>query len=276
MAGLREPAATEVRGDGLLATLDPGWNIWGPAGGYIAAIALSAVRHQADSDHRPVSMTGQFVRVAKPGQLEVAVAPVKTGGSALFAVTLSQEGQDVFLAQVWTTSRNDASLPLAPAPPKVPTPDKLRDMAEEMVERGQQPIAFWQNLEGRPANFRVADDAPAHDPHQLRWMRFRDWEQTEDPFLNAMRYVLLIDIGIWPAHWHRQSERGGYLAPSLDVWAHFHGGAAAGEWLLSDADADVSGNGTLSGRVRIWSGDGRAVATGGGACLVMTPKPRPS
>lgn len=274
MAGLPEATMMQASGNRLTANLDPAWNIWGPAGGYIAAIALSAVRGKADPSHRPVSVTGQFVRVAKPGELDVSIATIKTGGSALFAVTLAQDSQPVFLAQVWTTSRNDSSLPLDPIMPKVPAPHSLRRQDELVAERGVKQIAFWQNLEGRPANVRLPDDPPADEPHQLRWMRYRDWSPTDDPFLNAMRYVLLIDIGVWPAHWHRQSERGSYLAPSVDVWVHFHGGAPAGEWLLSDADADVSGNGTISGRVRIWSEDGRAVATGGGHCLVTIPKPR--
>lgn len=41
MAGLVQ--VTTLSGDGSVATVDPGWNIWGPAGGYIAAIALSAL-----------------------------------------------------------------------------------------------------------------------------------------------------------------------------------------------------------------------------------------
>ena len=274
MAGLVEATAMVLTDDGSVATLDPAWDIWGPAGGYIAAIALGAVRTHADAGHRPVTLTGQFVRVAGPGQLDVEVARVKTGGTALLAVTLSQQGRPVFQAQVWTTARSDASLPVTPVMPSVPPPHGLCGQGDLMADRGVEQIAFWQNLEGRPVNFRLADDPPAIDTRQYRWMRFREWAPSDDPFLEAMRYVLLIDIGIWPAHWHRQSERAAYLAPSLDVWAHFHGGPSAGEWLLSDADADVSGHGTISGRVRIWSEDGYAVATGGGNCLVTVPRTR--
>lgn len=274
MPGLMQATAVETGAHGAVVTLDPAWNIWGPAGGYIAAIALSAVRPHTAPGHRPVSLTGQFVRVARPGALDVTVEAIKTGGTALFAVTLAQDGQPVFLAQVWTTARADVSLPLAPVMPSVPPPSSLRGQDELVAARGIAQNAFWRNLEGRPVNFRLAGDPPADDPHQYRWMRFRDWNPTDDPFLDAMRHVLLIDIGIWPAHWHRQPEHGAYLAPSLDIWVHFHDGAPAGAWLLSDADADVSGNGTISGRVRIWGEDGRARATGGGHCLVTVPRAR--
>lgn len=257
---------------GLVCRLDPAWDIWGPAGGYVAAIALRAAGDRAGAGHRPVTLTGQFVSVAAPGAVDVRVDAVKEGSTALYAVTLAQAGRPVFLAQVWTTTRNDPPFPLRPAMPAVPPPHGLRGQDELVAERGIPQIAFWRNIEGRPANFRLFDDPPAEDAHQYRWMRLRDWTATDDPFLDAMRSVLLIDIGVWPGHWHRLTERATYAAPSLDLAVHFHGGAPGGDWLLSDADADVAGNGTISGRVRVWSEDGRAIATGSGHCLVTLPR----
>ena len=109
MAGLIEATAVSATEGGYTVELDAGWDIWGPAGGYIAAIALRAVRGQVAPGHRPVTLTGQFVRVAKPGRLDVEIETIKQGGTALFMVTLAQGGQPVFLAQVWTTARSDAS-----------------------------------------------------------------------------------------------------------------------------------------------------------------------
>jgi acyl-CoA thioesterase II len=272
MSGLIEATALEPDGNGFRVTLDPAWDIWGPAGGYIAAIALRAVRKRAEVGHRPLTLTGQFVRVAKPGAIDVSVEPVKTGMTALYAVTLTQDGKTIFMAQIWTSARAEVSAPVLPVMPDVPPPHHLRGQDEIVAERGIKQIAFWRNVEGRPANFRLYTDPPAATSHQHRWMRFRGWTATEDEFLNAMRYVLLVDIGVWPAHWHRLTESASYVAPSLDIWVHFHGGEPAQDWLLSDADTDVSGNGLISGRVRIWSEAGRAVATGGGQCLVASPK----
>lgn len=272
MAGLMSATALESTGGQFGMMLDPGWNIWGPAGGYIAAIALRAVREHAAAEHRPLTLSGQFVRVAKPGLIEVTVDTVKQGTTALYAVTLAQDGRPIFLAQVWTSARSETSLPVSPLKPDVPPPHSLRGQDEIVAERGINQIAFWQNIEGRPANFRVATDPPAADTHQHRWMRMRDWTPTQDAFLNAMRYAVLIDIGVWPAHWHRLTETADYVAPSLDIWVHFHTGAVAGDWLLSDADTDLSGHGTISGRVRIWSEEGQLLATGGGQCLVTKPR----
>lgn len=274
MSGLIEATALLADGARRHVQLDPAWDIWGPAGGYIAAIALRAVGDHAAAGQRPLTITGQFVRVAKPGLIDVAVVPIKSGGTCLFAVTLSQDNQPVFLAQIWTSARNDVSVSVQPAMPAVPPPAALRDQDEMVAERGLQQIAFWRNLEGRPVNFRVYGDPPAAGPRQFRWMRFRDWPAEADPFLDAMRHVMLIDIGVWPGHWHHLTEPAEYMAPSLDICVHFHDAVPAGDWLLSDADTDVSGNGSISGRVRIWSADGRAVATGSGHCLVTQPRAR--
>lgn len=272
MTGLIEATALAPADDGYVVTLDPGWDIWGPAGGYIAAIALRAVRERAAQGHRPVTITGQFVRVARPGTLDVRIEAVKEGASALFAVTLAQQGGPIFLAQVWTTARSEPSLPVTPTMPDVPPPDALRDQGELAGARGIQPNRFWRNLEARPVHFRTYSDPPAPVPNQYRWMRFREWSAGDDLFFDAMRTALLIDLGIWPGHWHKLTETASYLAPSLDLTVYFHGSEPAGDWLLSDADSDVSGNGLISGRVRMWSRDGRALATGSGHCLVTVPK----
>ena len=127
MAGLVQATAVTATDGGLVAEVDPAWDIWGPAGGYIAAIALSAVRTRAQAEHRPVSMTGQFIGVARPGLLDVTVVPVKTGGTELFAVALAQEGRRIFHAQIWTSSRREDSLSVAPTMPAVPPFNALRD-----------------------------------------------------------------------------------------------------------------------------------------------------
>ncbi len=272
MAGLIEATDLTPQGDGFSAQLDPAWEIWGPAGGYLAAITLRAVRERAAAEHRPVTLTGQFVRVARPGAVDVAVQPVKQGASALYTVTLSQSGEPVFQAQIWTTVRRDPAIPVAPTAPDVPAHDDLPDHRDLLAERGLPLHSFWDNLESRPVNFRAFSDPPAQSSHQYRWMRFVDWDAPPDPYYDAMRSALLIDLAIWPGHWHRITERAGYLAPSLDLTVYFHSDEEAGEWLLSDADSDVAGEGLLSGRVRMWSVDGRALATGSGHCLIVVPK----
>lgn len=272
MAGLVSATKLTPSEAGWSVALDPAWDIWGPAGGYLAAIALRAVREQAPIGHRPVTLTGQFVRVAKAGTLDVTINPIKSGASALNSVRLSQDDQLIFQAQIWTTTRRDASVVVEPDAPDVPDPDGLPDQQTIAAERNLPLNKFWQNFDSRPVNFRTFDETPASVPNQYRWMRFADWSDEPDPFFDAMRTALLIDLAIWPGHWHRITEPARYLAPSLDLTVYFHTDAPAGEWLLSDADTDISSNGLLSGRARVWHADGKAIASGGGHQLVMLPK----
>ena len=57
MTGLIEATALTPANDGYVAALDPGWDIWGPAGGYSVAITFRAVRERAD---------GTEERIGKP------------------------------------------------------------------------------------------------------------------------------------------------------------------------------------------------------------------
>ena len=72
-----------VETDGVLtATLSKDWEIWGPNGGYVAAIALRAAGLRAPEGHRPASFSCQYLSVGKfaPAQAEVRV--IKAGRSA--------------------------------------------------------------------------------------------------------------------------------------------------------------------------------------------------
>lgn len=59
MAGLMAATDLVATATGFQAQLDPGWDIWGPAGGYIAALALRAVREQASARGRGRPWPGQ-------------------------------------------------------------------------------------------------------------------------------------------------------------------------------------------------------------------------
>ena len=67
------------------------------------------------------------------------------------------------------------------------------------------------------------------------------------------------------------------MAPSLDVAVRFHRPAPSSEWLLVEARADVATDGLIGFHNRVWSEDGRLVASGGGMLLCRPrPEPRPA
>jgi hypothetical protein len=63
----------------------------------------------------------------------------------------------------------------------IPPPHSLRGQDEILAERGTTQMPLWQNIEGRPFEFRRYDYPPPADPRQRRWTRFRDWSLTDDP-----------------------------------------------------------------------------------------------
>lgn len=69
------------------------------------------------------------------------------------------------------------------------------------------------------------------------------------------------------------NERPAYIAPSLDlsVWFHDAPGPES-EWLLLDVRADTAKAGLIYGDARVWTQDGRLVATGGSHLLVVDPR----
>ena len=77
---------------------------------------------------------------------------------------------------------------------------------------------------------------------------------------------------LWPTFFFSQPQPVDYIAPSLDLSVWFHEPPGARDWLLLDATTDTAGGSVIFGEARIWSDDGRLIATGAGQMLV-TPLP---
>jgi len=56
---------------------------------------------------------------------------------------------------------------------------------------------------------------------------------------------------------------------------HFHRAAPASEWLLVDAVSPIAEGGLISGHSRIWSTQGRLLASGSGQLFCRPAPPRP-
>ena len=61
MPGLSDATTVIEAGGGLAATLHPNWEIWGPNGGYLSAVALRAAGRVAPEGHRPVTYSCQYL-----------------------------------------------------------------------------------------------------------------------------------------------------------------------------------------------------------------------
>lgn len=255
--------------EGFVVDLDPAWEGWGPAGGYLAAIALRTVGSVIPQGHRPVTLTAQFLGKASSGTADVQGVVLKPGGSSLIVVTLSQSGRCFFQAQIWTTSRTVGPQISRISMPIVSPPQKLEPLEAHFSRHGLKPVTFWSNLDCRPIEFRVPGGPTPRTDRLERWYRFRDETRPLDVFDCAARAAVLIDANIWAAHWRMLESDPSYAGPSLDLTIWFHDLEDYSDWLLLDAASPTSVSGIVHGTGNVWTSNGKLIASGGGNCLVV-------
>jgi acyl-CoA thioesterase-2 len=265
-----DTAVVDVDG-ALTANVSRDWEIWGPNGGYVASIALRAAGLRAPEGHRPASFSCQYLSVGKFEAAQADVRTLKTGRSAsCLAVELSQAGRVFLTAQVWTTNRDDGPEVATIETPAVPPPADVADISTLLGDTPRT-HGFWQNFESRPVNWAREGSADLQGKPLQQWLRFKDFEPV-DAFADAARSVVLIDTLLWPAHWRGQTDVD-YIAPSLELSAWFHAPKPAGNWLLIDARSETAAGGLIHGMGKVWSEDGRLIASGGGNMLHTRMRP---
>jgi acyl-CoA thioesterase II len=263
-------------GDGRYqARLSRDWEIWGPNGGYVAAIALRAAG-AATTLQRPATFAGHFLNVAELDVVDLQVTTLRAAKRAeSLRVAMTQKGRPIFEAIVWVVGEVDGLAHDVAVMPSVPLPSQLKPIEELITQQDlQQRYRFWENFDARPINFVPWTERQPGAPAWCEWYRFRPRATAADPFVDAARSLLLIDTMGWPAASRAYPRDSGYIAPSLDVNAQFHRLAPDCEWLLVDAVAPVAANGLIGGQGRVWSIDGKLLASGGGQ-LLCRPAPPP-
>jgi acyl-CoA thioesterase len=140
---------------------------------------------------------------------------------------------------------------------------------EELAPDTPRPFPFWDNVESRPVDF-VPEWPPSTPlpPTYRSWSRFRPTATFDDPWLDAARAAILVDVQSWPAaHRHHAWQDPKVIAPSLDLYVAFHQPALDEPWLLLDGYSPVAAEGLIGWTGRLWSGTRRLVASGGGQLL---------
>lgn len=274
MGDLAQDTAVERRDDRtFVAKLHPDWEIWGPMGGYVASVALRAVG-AVTPFARPASLSCSFLGVASFETVEVKVTTLRQARTAAaHRAEVSQDGREILEATVWSVGPVDGLRHDWSVAPEVPRPDALKSvpelMAEAGLEPGQAPYPFWNNLDSRPLEFH-ADWPPPRPlpPVWQQWCRFVPAPTFADPWVDACRSVILIDIQSWPAASRpHASGPSTHYAPTLNLSVSFEDPRPDSEWLLSDGHAPVAADGLMGWNGRLWSIDDALVASGGGQML---------
>ena len=291
-------------------TLSREWEIWGPNGGYLAALALRAAGLSAEIA-RPASFYCHFLRSPEFAPVELGVSVLRRGRrSESLSVGMTQDGRPVLQALVRTAAEVPGYEHQEPQAPEVPPAQALRSVEELLAPDRRPPFRFWENIERRPVDqtdphrgraAEQADRANAADqtdPHRGRaaertdranaaeqagqpdeprravvreWTRFRPTATLADPFLDAARSLILLDTYGWPAAYRRYRDRS-MVAPNLDTATWFHRFNPESDWLLIDQECPTGHAGLLGAAGRVWDTEGRLLATGG-AQLCCLPAP---
>jgi len=275
MGDLAADTAVVPVGDGedgrYQATLSPEWEIWGPMGGYVAACALRAVGASAAPGQRPATFSCHYLSVARFGTVDLQVTTRRRGRTATSQrVEMTQEGKPILDATAWVVGENEGLEHDETEPPDVPGPDELPGIDELRPDddRGP-PFPFWNNLDGRPIDWEA--QWPPEGPRPARWqqwLKFRPGARYDDPWADAARSVILVDLPSWPsAHRPHAWQQPPFTAPTLDLNVAFHQPTGDEDWLLCDGSAPLSTGGLFGWHARLWSPTGRLHASGGGQCL---------
>ncbi|WP_216215663.1 acyl-CoA thioesterase [Amycolatopsis aidingensis] len=277
MGNLGSDTAVEPIGeDHYRAKLSPDWAMWGPNGGYLAAIALRTAA-AATKLAQPASMTCSFLGTASFDPVELRVTRLRSGRRAeSLRVGMFQDDRQIVEASVWTVAAGlEGPERQWRHPPDAPPPDQLTSMAERVAAAGGKPIPLWRNYEIRPVGeLPIGPDRPAGEPNGLAWLRFvPQADFPEDPWLQACRSVIAMDIIGFPsvAQGFPANELT-FIAPTLDLQLTFHGATPAGDWLLIDSEGLRTGAGLAGARAQIWAPDTGLVASGGQQMMMTVPR----
>jgi acyl-CoA thioesterase-2 len=266
----KDTAVTRVDEGRFTATLSDEWEIWGPMGGYIASVALRAAGAESPFA-RPASFFCQYLGVAAFGEVNVLVTTLRSARTALAQrVEITQGDRRMLEATVWSVGDVEGLEHDQAVMPDVAGPADLLEIREHLTEEelAQGPsFPFWHNLDTKPLSFSREPRPDGSPAVWQEWERFTPTATFDDPWVDACRSVVLLDVQSWPAAARAHAWGHGFIAPSLDLYVSFVDPQPASEWLLCDGVGPVARDGLMSWTGRLWSDAGRLVASGGGQLL---------
>ena len=118
--------------------LSPNWEIWGPNGGYLAAVAMWAAGI-ASGRARPASINAHFVGAGRSEPVDISIEVNReTKMATSVTARISQEGRPLLVATVWCVDGDLDGLQHhnALGPYDVPEPWLLSDASAPVASRG--------------------------------------------------------------------------------------------------------------------------------------------
>lgn len=243
------------------AQLSRNWEIWGPNGGYLAALALRAAGKHAEIP-RPSSLYCHFLSSPQFSTVELEVEILKRGKrSESLSVIMRQNGRPTLHALIRTAADAPGYEHQHVVAPDVRRPEQLKTWSELNPGYSGPRYQFWENIDSRPIDQRMGSERKTEKAIRQEWVRFIPQTRFDDPFVDAARALILLDTYGYPAAFESYPN-GKYIAPNLDTSAWFHQSSQESEWLLIDHACPVGTGGLLFASGNVWDESGRLVASG--------------
>jgi acyl-CoA thioesterase len=238
------------------------WIVFGPNGGFIAAMIVKAMAAAVD-DHqrRPRSLTIHYTAAPAEGRVRIATTVERAGRSlTTVSVRMEQDGRLIALA-LGAFSRDrlpEIEFDEAP-PPGVPAPDDV-----PLIEARPDVPPFTRQWEVRPAvgppPFSGADGPTVSGG----WIRL-----AEDHPIDAALVAQLTDAWL-PAVFVRLTEPN--PVPTIDLTIHFRADLPLpADYVLVVFQSQLAQGGYVEEDGSIWSRDGRLIAQSRQLALLQAP-----
>jgi hypothetical protein len=247
---------TRVEGGGLVADLDPGWDVGGSIlnGGYLLATAARAA--VLDSPHpHPVALAASYLRATRPGRVSLAVTPGPAGRTLAHSsvVLAGDDGPSLAVQATTATLGDDVPQYAMPAPDVPPAEECLGpDSFTTIGGRPTLEVGLRTRVETRldPATAAWVTGRPSGEPIMRGWVRLADGREP-DPYA----LILFADV-LPPTSWALGLFG---WAPTVQLQVLVRALPAPG-WCLVEARASEVAGGWLDEDYRIWDSTGRLVA----------------
>jgi acyl-CoA thioesterase len=252
-------AATAVQraeGGGLVARLDPGWDVGGGIlnGGYLLSVVGRAAVLESPHPH-PVALSASYLRAPAAGPVTLTVDPGPAGRTLAHSlVTLADAGGPALVVQATTATLGGAASEWSEPMPEVPPVEECFSVAEhrDLAPAGVQVPGLSLRVDTRlePATAGWAFGQPSGEPVLRAWMRFADGREP-DPL------ALLTFADALPPTSFALGNMG--WAPTVQLQVLVRALPVPG-WCLVEARSSEVAGGWVDEDYRIWDSTGRLVA----------------
>jgi acyl-CoA thioesterase-2 len=239
-------------------------------GGQVAGQALVAAGRTVDHGRHVHSLHGYFVRPGDSSEpITYRVENVRDGRSFSVRRSVAYQHELPIFFMSASFHRTEQGLDHhAQLPPDVPPPDEVPTMADRLA-RYPERLGIWGQIP-RPMDVRYVGEpgwvAPGDRPaeaHQRVWMRI-DGKLPDDPLLHACALAYASDLTLLDSVLSMHGAvwgPGGFVGASLDHALWFHRPFRADEWFLYDCWSPSASGGRGLATGRMYTVDGRHIAT---------------